>query len=172
MPSSDGYLATAWQAAPSFGLAPTEIRLLSHSENVVCAATMADGTRVAIRIHRPGYNSMAELRSEVQWVRSLGAFGVPVCAADFSAGVAAYKRSDFAAAIEQFTALAGTGDARAQFALGLMYDNGEGVTADRAEAVAWYTRSAEQGYGKAQYNLALLLAAGNATAPGDSGACT
>ena len=78
MPSGDGYLATAWQAAQRFGLEPTDISLLSHSENVVCAATMADGSRVAIRIHRPGYNSMAELRSEVRWVRSLGAFGVPV----------------------------------------------------------------------------------------------
>jgi TPR repeat protein len=50
--------------------------------------------------------------------------------AEFSAGVAAYKRGDFTAAIAEFSALAETSDARAQFALGLLYDNGEGVVSD------------------------------------------
>ena len=78
MRSIDGYLAAAWQSAPLFGLTPTAISLLSHSENVVCEVSIGDGSRAALRIHRPGYNSMEELRSEVQWVTSLGAFGVPV----------------------------------------------------------------------------------------------
>ena len=78
MPTTADYLATAWQAAPLFDLEPTNITLLSHSENVVFEVALDQGERVALRIHRPGYNSMAELRSEVQWVNSLGAFGIPV----------------------------------------------------------------------------------------------
>jgi hypothetical protein len=43
------------------------------------------------------------------------------------------------------------GDADAQFNLGVMYDNGEGVPEDDAEAVKWYRRAAEQGFAEAQY---------------------
>ena len=34
-----------------------------------------------------------------------------------------------------------------------MYVNGEGVPQDYEKAIDWYTKSAEQGYAKAQYNL-------------------
>ena len=34
-----------------------------------------------------------------------------------------------------------------------MYWNGEGVDQDRAEAVRWYRRAAEQGHPAAQYEL-------------------
>ena len=37
------------------------------------------------------------------------------------------------------------GDAEAQSALGIMYDLGEGVPEDDAEAVKWYRKAAEQG---------------------------
>ena len=56
MPTTADYLATAWQAAPLFDLEPTNITLLSHSENVVFEVALDDGERVALRIHRPGYN--------------------------------------------------------------------------------------------------------------------
>jgi len=44
----------------------------------------------------------------------------------------------------------------AQYNLALMYDNGEGVPQDYAEAVKWYRLAAEQGHAKGQYNLALM----------------
>jgi TPR repeat protein len=52
------------------------------------------------------------------------------------------------------------GDAKAQGNLGFMYDNGEGVPQDYAEAVKWYRMAAEQGDASAQYNLALMYASG------------
>ena len=42
------------------------------------------------------------------------------------------------------------GDALAQFKLGLMYESGEGVPQDFAEAVRWYRLDAEQGSAAAQ----------------------
>ena len=45
------------------------------------------------------------------------------------------------------------GNADAQFNLGVMYENGEGVRQDDAEAVRWYRQAAEQGLAQAQYNL-------------------
>ena len=52
------------------------------------------------------------------------------------------------------------GDAKAQYILGRMYENGQGVPQDYKEAVKWYRRSAEQGHSKAQFNLALRYANG------------
>ncbi len=37
-----------------------------------------------------------------------------------------------------------------------MYDNGEGVPQDYAEAVKWYRLAAEQGDASAQYNLGIM----------------
>ena len=48
------------------------------------------------------------------------------------------------------------GDAKAQFDLGLKYENGEGVLQDYAEAAKWYRKAAEQGYAKAQFNLGTM----------------
>lgn len=81
MPDVEEFIAAAWVATPRFGLAPEAIDLLSHSENVVVALDLGGGQRAAMRLHRPGYNSLAQLRSEVAWVDSLGRFGVPVPAA-------------------------------------------------------------------------------------------
>lgn len=84
--------------------------------------------------------------------------------ADFAAGVAAYKQGRYTEALARFEPLATGGDARAQFALGLLYDNGEGVARDDDAAFTWYRRAAEQGYAKAEYNLALMLERGRASA--------
>ena len=53
------------------------------------------------------------------------------------------------------------GDARAQFNLGLMYDNGHGVPENDAEAVRWYRAAAEQGNAPAQFNLGFMYANGH-----------
>ena len=68
--------------------------------------------------------------------------------ADFGLGVAAYKRGDYGIAQLHFQPLAEAGDARGQFALGLLHDNGEGVPRDDAVAASWYARSAAQGYAR------------------------
>ncbi len=71
----------------------------------------------------------------------------------FSQGVAAYKRGDFATALRIWRPLAEQGDADAQSNLGLMYDNGEGVPENDAEAVRWYRLAAERGLARAQAML-------------------
>ena len=46
--------------------------------------------------------------------------------------------------------LAEQGYATAQYNLGLMYANGEGVPENDKTAVMWYTKAAEQGYAMAR----------------------
>ncbi len=57
--------------------------------------------------------------------------------AGFDEGWAAYDRGDYQTAYHEFLPLAEQGDAAAQYNLGLMYDNGQGVARDHAEAVKW-----------------------------------
>jgi TPR repeat protein len=45
-----------------------------------------------------------------------------------------------------------------------MYDKGEGVAKDDAEAARWYRKAAEQGYAKAQFNLGFMYANGEGVA--------
>ena len=54
---------------------------------------------------------------------------------------------------ETLRTTADQGNAQAQYRLGEMYDNGEGVAADDTEAVKWYRKAAEQGHPGAQWQL-------------------
>lgn len=47
--------------------------------------------------------------------------------AGFDEGTTAYKAKNYAVALKELLPLAEQGDARAQFGLGLMYTNGQGV---------------------------------------------
>lgn len=49
------------------------------------------------------------------------------------------------------------GEAKAQTELGTMYSTGQGVPKDQTQAVLWFRRAAEQGYGPAQRQLGLSL---------------
>ena len=64
--------------------------------------------------------------------------------------IAAYDEGDYKRAARLFEPLAKHGDALAQFKLGFMYTNGDGVLQDYKEGMKWYRLSAEQGNAEAQ----------------------
>ena len=80
--------------------------------------------------------------------------------ADFEAGVAAARAGDYERARREWQPLAAGGHRDAQFNLGLIYENGLGVPADRAAAARWYRHAAEQGDRMAQAYLAEMYAHG------------
>ena len=49
-----------------------------------------------------------------------------------------------------------------------MYDLGEGVPENDAEAVKWFRKAAEQGHAESQYNLRVMYANGRAVPENDS----
>jgi hypothetical protein len=61
---------------------------------------------------------------------------------------------------EELQQKAAAGDAEAQFKLGERYYFGNEIRADRALAVEWFTKAAEQNHGKAAYKLFQLYDAG------------
>lgn len=50
-----------------------------------------------------------------------------------------------------------SGDVRAQYALGVIYDTGTGVPVDYTEGFRWFEMSAEGGYAPAQAKMGLML---------------
>ena len=59
-------------------------------------------------------------------------------AGDLEDGVAAIERKDYATALAKFRSAAQQGVAEAQFNLGYMYGNGQGIAQDYKEALRWY----------------------------------
>ena len=64
--------------------------------------------------------------------------------------------------------LAEQGDADAQFNLGQMYDDGQGVPQDAPRAALWYLRAAEQGHARAQHSLSVLYRLGRGVPKDDA----
>jgi TPR repeat protein len=67
--------------------------------------------------------------------------------------VAAYRTADYVAALRIYRSMTDQGLAIAQFNVGLMYDNGQGVSKDEVQATKWYRLAADQGRSDAQYQL-------------------
>jgi TPR repeat protein len=98
-------------------------------------------------------------RFPIAVVLSIVCLAVPAWA-DFQAGKDAYDRGDYATALNEWRPLAEQGDPSAQFRLGLLYENGEGVPRDFAKARLWYEKAAVQGEAKAQFYLGIQSAFG------------
>src|SRR5437762_10331552 len=63
--------------------------------------------------------------------------------------------------LKQIRQMAERGDAKAQYVLARMYENGTGVRENLTKAVAWYRQAAKKGFAPAQYNLGRIYAAGS-----------
>ncbi len=66
----------AARALREWSLDGARIELVKYRENAVFSVSAADGSRYALRVHRPGYRSDAQIRSEIAWMRALAEVGV------------------------------------------------------------------------------------------------
>ena len=72
----------------------------------------------------------------------------------------AYNAKNYAKAMKYYLYAANKNHDLAQYMIGVMYNNGEGVTQDSAEAFKWYLKAAEQGHVFAQYNIGCMYDSG------------
>ncbi len=79
----------------------------------------------------------------------------PANAKDYVTAFNAYQLGDYAVALRKFRPLAERGNVLAQYKLGLMYNNGEGVRQNFGKAAKWFNRAAIQDYAPAQTRLAI-----------------
>ena len=77
-------------------------------------------------------------------------------AGDFEDGVAAHEKKDFATALRKFKSAAAQGDADAQYNLGVMYSNGQGVVQDYVRSHMWYSLAAVKGNKDAVKNRTIV----------------
>jgi cell division septation protein DedD len=87
----------------------------------------------------------------------LAAFAAAPALADVKAGVDAWSRGDYAAAVREWEGPAASGDPDAMFNLGQAYRLGRGVVANAARAEALYARAAAGGHLQAADNYGLML---------------
>ncbi len=88
--------------------------------------------------------------------------------AGFAEGEAAFIAKDYATAMRELRPLAEQGNAVAQYRLGEMYSDGDGVPMNKKEAVKWYRLAAEQGNADAQYWVGWRYEYGGGGVPKDS----
>lgn len=81
--------------------------------------------------------------------------------AEFQKGLDAYHRKDYATAFKEWMSLADSGKARAQNAVGMLYEDGEGVEQDYKEALKWFKCAAAQGSPRGQNSLGRMYLEGN-----------
>jgi Ser/Thr protein kinase RdoA (MazF antagonist) len=74
----DAYRAIAERALDAWDLQGPQLELISISENAVFRVDGGAGKTYALRIHRPGYHTLAELNSEQQWTAALNRAGIGV----------------------------------------------------------------------------------------------
>jgi TPR repeat protein len=85
-------------------------------------------------------------------------------AAGFTHAQKEIEQGHYSAAVQRLKPLAARGDARAEEALGALYDSGRGVLPDPVLAAKLYREAALQGSGAAQLNLANLYREGRGVA--------
>lgn len=77
--------------------------------------------------------------------------------ADFNDGIVAHQMGEYEKAYNIMRSLAETSDhAYAQYYVGMMYLNGQGVEQDHARAGEWFLKAAENRVPQAQYKLGRL----------------
>ncbi len=86
-----------------------------------------------------------------------------VARADFDTGLDAYTSGSFDAAAREWAPLAEQGHVPAQYHLGLLYEEGQGVERNLDLARYWYLRAAQQGYVDAYFALGDIYAKGRGT---------
>lgn len=109
-------------------------------------------------------------------IRSQFLRGVMLCAvclpafanASVESGVDAYSGGDYARAIHDLQPLADKGNGEAQYYVGQMYANGQGVLKNEVTAVNWFLQAAGNGSAKAQTKLAEVYSFGKGVPEDDA----
>jgi TPR repeat protein len=83
-------------------------------------------------------------------------FATPPLHGDFEQAVAAFEAGNYPQALAELQPLAEAGDARSQYAMGVMAENGFGMPVNLSQAAGWYLKAATQGNTDAQFNLGAM----------------
>ncbi len=77
---------------------------------------------------------------------------------NYQDGKRAYLQGDYTTALEKFEPLAESGHAESQYYLGMIYEEGRGVSKDTKAAIKWYLKAVQQGNRDAHTRLERIYA--------------
>ena len=90
------------------------------------------------------------------WLPALLALSCAAANAGYDEGAEAHKRGDYATTLRELRPGAAAGDVRSQRGLAWLYEWGQGVAKDPAQAMQWYLKAAAQGDMFSSYRIGLL----------------
>jgi TPR repeat protein len=99
------------------------------------------------------------IRALICFIALLSSFCVSLVSAQ-EKGYEAIAKGDFSTALRELITFAEKGEPKAQFAIGVLYDAGQGIAKDQAIAAKWHLRAARQNYALAQLCLGSLYQSG------------
>ncbi len=139
----------ARQAAERESIEEAEQHVRRRKVYVAAGVAMACLAAVGLifKFH-PGSHGVSSAQSRVAPHAAASVAHTPVRAAAMAAASHA--------PLDQLTALANKGDARAELVIGLKYLSGDGVPADNAQAARWLERAAQRGNAVGQNHLGAL----------------
>jgi len=107
------------------------------------------------------------IRRSFFWLAALGllVFAVKQFPDQGQEAASAYRQGDYETAAAFWKKLARKGDKSAQYNLGALYANGQGVEKDAARAYTWFLKAAESGVPAAQYAVGKSYETGQGVAP-------
>ena len=152
------------RAGPSPSHEPITILMKGSRVDVTGQVRNGQWFRIALSDGREGFVS-GELLGPVRYTGAestdkrpppIAEAIAPPAAHSIEDGIEAYEREDYAAALRVWRPLADQALVPAQFNLGLMNSNGQGVAQDYSEAAKWYRKAAVQGHTEAQALLAYM----------------
>lgn len=76
--NADDLRACGLEALQHWDIDVRDVQFVAARENAVFRLDSTDGRAYALRVHRPGYHSLAELESEVEWTAALAHAGIEV----------------------------------------------------------------------------------------------
>lgn len=80
---------------------------------------------------------------------------------DFAKGIEFANAGDYKNALRYWLPIASFGNVKAQYNIGVLYDNGLGVPQNYGEALKWYRLAANQGYIESYNNIGVMYEKGN-----------
>jgi TPR repeat protein len=168
--------------APILGALLTTLLVLVAAATTATAGTYADAQTAyrkgdyatALKLYRPlAQRGDARAQDAIGGMYARGEGGLPKddaealhwfqMADDERKGLKAYNEGGYATALRIFRPLADRGQILAEYLIGLMYANGQGVPQDYAEAMTWHLKAAKQGEAKAQFSVGLMYFKGLGT---------
>ena len=89
-------------------------KLIKHRENAVFGVILKNNIKAALRLHRPGYKDLTEIKSEMWWTKALAKKGFPVpCPIESHKGEDVIQvSSDLVATMIEWVEGAAIGDAK------------------------------------------------------------